>query len=147
MTDQYSLIDLGDAEKETGRIIGGSMGINIKQIGHQAYFDENLGRKNGTLVGGVDSEFCERAIRNGFKVYYTGQTVVQHQILESRMNLIWIIRKFYYSGISRAMRGGRISAMNKKRGTADYIVLGFFAPFYSIGFLMGLLNKKVMNQP
>ena len=147
MTDQYSLIDLGDAEKETGRIIGGSMGINIKQIGHQAYFNENLGRRKGTLVGGGDSEFCERAIQNGFKVYYTGRTVAHHQILESRMNLIWIIRKFYYSGFSRAIRGGRPSAMNKKRGTADYIVLGVFAPFYSIGFLMGLLNKKVMNQP
>ena len=35
MTDQYSLIDLGYAEKETSRIIGGSMGINIKQIRHR----------------------------------------------------------------------------------------------------------------
>jgi glucosyl-dolichyl phosphate glucuronosyltransferase len=147
MSDQYSLIDLGQGEKETDRIIGGSMGIHIKQMGKQAYFDENLGRKNGTLLGGVDAEFCERAIQNGFKVYYTGRTIVQHQILESRMNLIWISRKFYYSGFSRAIRGGRPSAMNKKRGTVDYIVLGVFAPFYIIGLLLGLLKKKKMNKP
>jgi len=142
MTDQYSLIDLGYAEKETSRIIGGSMGINIKQIRRQAYFNENLGRRKGTLLGGADSEFCERAIQNGFKVYYTGRTVAHHQILESRMNLLWISRKFYYSGFSRAMRGGRPSAMNKKRGTADYIVLGVFAPFYITGLLIGLLKKR-----
>jgi len=142
MTDQYSLIDFGQGEKETSRIIGGSMGINIKQIGQQAYFNENLGRKNGTLLGGVDAEFCERSIQKGFKVYYTGRTVAQHQILESRMNVFWISRKFYYSGFSRAMRGGRPSAMNKKRGPADYIVLGVFAPFYIIGLLIGLLKKR-----
>ena len=144
MTDQYSLIDLGEDQKETDRIIGGSMGINIKQMGQEAYFDENLGRKNGTLLGGVDAEFCERAIQKGFKVYYTGQTVSQHQILESRMNLIWIARKFYYSGFSRAIRGGRPSAMNKKRAIADYLVLGAFTPFYVTGFLMGLLEKRKM---
>jgi len=142
MTDQYSLIDFGQGEKETSRIIGGSMGIKIKQMGQQAYFNENLGRRKGTLLGGGDSEFCERAIQNGFKVYYTGRTVAHHQILESRMNLLWISRKFYYSGFSRAMRGGRPSAMNKKRGTADYIVLGVFAPFYITGLLIGLLKKR-----
>lgn len=142
MTDQYSLIDSGDAEKETDRIIGGSMGINIKQLGQQAYFNQNLGRRQGTLLGGTDAEFCERAIHNGFKVYYTGRTVAYHQILKSRMNLSWIVRKFYYSGFSRAIRGGRPSAMNKKRGTADYIVLGVFAPFYIIGLVIGLLKKR-----
>jgi len=142
MTDQYSLIDFGQGEKETSRIIGGSMGINIKQMGKEAYFNESLGRKNGTLLGGVDAEFCERSIQKGFKVYYTGRTVVQHQILESRMNLIWLSRKFYYSGFSRAIRGGRLSSMNKKKEKADYIVLGVFAPFYIIGLLIGLLKKR-----
>jgi len=146
MTDQYSLIDLGPGEKETDRVIGGSMGIHIKQMGPEAYFDENLGRKNGTLLGGVDAEFCERAIQKGFKVYYTGRTVAKHQILESRMNFIWISRKFYYSGFSRAIRGGRPSAMNKKRETVDYIVLGVFAPFYITGLLTGSLKMRKMNK-
>lgn len=145
MTDQYSLIDLGEGEEETDRIIGGSMGINVKQMREEAYFDENLGRKNGTLLGGVDAEFCERAIQKGYKVYYTGQSVAHHQILESRMNLIWIARKFYYSGYSRAIRGGRPSAMNKKKAIADYLILGVFTPFYVTGFLMGLLEKRKMR--
>lgn len=142
MTDQYSLIDLGQGEKETDRIIGGSMGINVKRMGQEACFDENLGRKNGTLLGGVDAEFCERAVQKGFKVYYTSQTAAQHQILKSRMNLLWASRKFYYSGFSRAIRGGRISAMNKNRAITDYLVVGMFAPFYIIGRMVGLLKKK-----
>jgi GT2 family glycosyltransferase len=142
MTDQYSLIDLGQDETETDRIIGGSLGINIRQMGQEACFDENLGRRNGTLLGGVDAEFCERAVQNGFEVYYTGRTVAEHQILRTKMNLFWTARKFYYGGFSRSIRGGRPSAMNKKRETADYVVLGMFAPFYAAGFLMGLLKKK-----
>jgi glucosyl-dolichyl phosphate glucuronosyltransferase len=142
MTDQYSLIDLGQDEKETDRIIGGSLGINIRQLGQEACFDENLGRRNGTLLGGVDAEFCERAVQHGFKVYYTGRTVAEHQILRAKMSLLWTARKFYYGGFSRSMRGGRPSAMNKKRETADYIVLGMFAPFYAAGFSMGLLKKR-----
>lgn len=142
MTDQYSLIDLGPGEKEADRIIGGSLGINIRQMGQEAWFHEELGRRNGTLLGGIDSEFCERAVQNGLKVYYTGRTVAEHQILEIKMNLHWIARKFYYSGLSRSIRGGRPSAMNKKREPADYVVLGMFAPFYGAGFLMGLLKRK-----
>ena len=142
MTDQYSLLDLGPGEHEAGRIVGGSLGINIRQLGKESFFDENLGRKDGTLLGGVDAEFCERAIQKGLKVYYTGRTVAHHQILESRMRLPWIARKFYYSGYSRALRGGRPSAMNKKRDMADYIVLGAFAPFYATGYLTGMLKKE-----
>jgi glycosyltransferase involved in cell wall biosynthesis len=147
MTDQYSLIDLGQGEIATNRVVGGSLGINLKQMGKDAYFDENLGRKDKTLLGGVDSEFCERAILKSFKVYYTGRTVAQHQILESRMNLNWISRKFYYSGLTRAIRGRRPSAMNKKWGIIDCVVLGGFAPSYMTGFLAGLLKKKGMSKP
>jgi glycosyltransferase involved in cell wall biosynthesis len=137
MADHYSLIDLGPEDRETDRIIGGSMGINVGLLGREVFFDERLGRKDGTLLGGVDAEFCQRAIRKGFTVFYVGRTTAQHQIPESRMTLSWIARKFYYGGMSRGMRGGRPSPMNKKREITDYIVLGAFAPFYLLGLLKG----------
>jgi hypothetical protein len=147
MTDQYSLLDCGPNEKEIDRVIGGSLGINLRQMDKEAYFDNNLGRRNGKLLGGIDSEFCERAIEKGFKVYYCGCTIAQHQILESKMTLSWTINKFYYSGYSRAIRGGRPSSMNKKREIVDCFILGLFAIFYITGLLAGSLNKQNMEKP
>lgn len=137
MADHYSLIDLGSEDRETDRIIGGSMGIHVGLLGGNVFFDERLGRKDGTLLGGVDAEFCQRAIRKGFTIRYIGRTTALHQILESRMKFSWIARKFYYGGLSRGMRGGWPTAMNKKRKMIDYIVLGAFAPFYLFGLLKG----------
>jgi GT2 family glycosyltransferase len=142
MADHYSLIDLGPEDRQTDRIIGGSMGIHVGLLRGKAFFDENLGRKEGTLLGGVDTEFCQRVIKNGFNVYYIGSATAQHQILKDRMTLKWIIRKFYYGGVSRALRGGWPEAMNKTRTLADYIVLGAFAPFYLLGLIKGKKKKR-----
>jgi GT2 family glycosyltransferase len=141
MTDHYSLIDLGPDDRETERIIGGSMGINVGLLGREVFFDERLGRKDGTLLGGVDAEFCQRVMRKGFTVFYVGRAAAFHQIPEFRMKLSWIARKFYYGGMSRGMRGGWPKAMNKKREMTDYIVLGAFAPFYLFGLLKGKKKK------
>jgi len=142
MADHYSLIDLGPEDREADRIIGGSMGINVGLIGKNVFFDEKFGRKDGTLLGGVDAEFCQRVMRKGFSVYYVGRTEAFHQIPQSRMKLSWIARKFYYGGMSRGMRGGWPRAMNKKREITDYIVLGAFTPFYLFGLLKGKAKKQ-----
>ncbi len=141
MADHYSLIDLGEKDRQTDRIIGGSMGIHAGLLRDRAFFNENLGRKDGTLLGGVDTEFCQRVIQHGFNVFYIGKAKALHQIPEERMKLKWIIRKFYYGGISRALRGGWPEAMNKTRTMGDYFVLGAFAPFYLLGLLSGRRKK------
>lgn len=141
MMDQYSLLDLGEDMIETDRIIGGSMGLHIKRLGKQAYFNENLGRQKGTLLGGVDSEFCERVRRQGFRVCYTGRVVVRHYIPVSKMRLDWIARKFFYSGLSRSLRGGRLGAINPQKSVNDYLVAAVFAPLYIAGLMRGLPKK------
>jgi glycosyltransferase involved in cell wall biosynthesis len=142
MADHYSLIDLGPRDRQTDRIIGGSMGINVGLLRGKAFFNENLGRQDGTLLGGVDTEFCQRIIKNGYSVFYIGGAEALHQIPEERMKLNWIIRKFYYGGVSRALRGGWPEAMNKKREISDYLVLGAFAPFYLFGLFKGKKKKR-----
>jgi glucosyl-dolichyl phosphate glucuronosyltransferase len=142
MADHYSLLDLGQKNRKTDRIIGGSMGLNIRQLGPQACFDERLGRKGGTLLGGVDAEFCERIIREGRSVFYVGGAKALHQVPKARMRLSWIMRKFYYGGVSRGIRGGRPSAMRKKREMIDYGILCAFAPLYLVGFVKGALNGQ-----
>ncbi|MDI6742847.1 MAG: glycosyltransferase [Smithella sp.] len=143
MMDQYSVLDLGDDMVETSRIIGGSMGLNIKKLGKQAFFDENLGRQKGTLLGGVDSEFCERVIQQGFSVCYIGTVIAGHYIPASKMRPEWIARKFFYSGLSRSLRGGKPSVINKQSKTfSDYFVLAALAVFYSAGFIAGIMRQK-----
>jgi glucosyl-dolichyl phosphate glucuronosyltransferase len=142
MADHYSLIDLGPEDRQTDRVIGGSLGINVALLRDKVFFDENLGRKEGTLLGGVDTEFCQRVIQDGFNVCYIGRSKTLHQIPEERMKLKWIIRKFYYGGISRALRGGWPESMNKTRTLGDYLVLGAFAPFYLLGLFKGKQKKQ-----
>jgi len=143
MMDQYSLLDLGDNVIETDRIIGGSMGLHLRTLGRQAFFDQNLGRQKGTLLGGVDSEFCERVRQRGFRVCYVGTVAAGHYIPASRMRPGWIARKFFYSGLSRSLRGGLPATMNKrKKSSADYFVLAAFAVFYTMGFIMGMVRRK-----
>lgn len=133
MADHYSLIDLGDGTRPTDRIIGGSMGLHVGRLGRHARFDERLGRQGGTLLGGVDAEFCERALADGFRVHYVGAAVAQHQIPVERTRLKWIARKFYYGGLSRGLRGGKPRSMNQNRRITDYILLGIFAPLFLAG--------------
>ena len=47
--EQYSLLDLGQGEIETRKVIGASFGLNRALLGDQAYFDETLGRRGGKL--------------------------------------------------------------------------------------------------
>jgi GT2 family glycosyltransferase len=145
MADHYSLIDLGDDTHATDRIIGGSMGLHVGRLGPHARFDERLGRQGGTLLGGVDAEFCERAISNGFRVRYVGQAVAHHQITAERTRLKWIARKFYYGGLSRGLRGGKPQPMNKRRATSDYMILGAFAPLYMAGLFFAKF-RNVMSK-
>jgi glycosyltransferase involved in cell wall biosynthesis len=147
MADHYSLIDLGDDLQPTERIIGGSMGLHIGRLGPHARFDERLGRQDGTLLGGVDAEFCERAISNGFRVRYVGQAVAHHQITVERTRLKWIARKFYYGGLSRGLRGGKPRPMNQNRSITDYILLGMFAPFYLTGLVYSRRLRHLRSRP
>ncbi|MFO7570388.1 MAG: glycosyltransferase [Smithellaceae bacterium] len=146
MADHYSLIDLGDDTRPIDRIIGGSMGLHVGRLGQHARFDERLGRQDGTLLGGVDAEFCERALVEGFRVHYVGSTVAKHQITIERTRLKWIARKFYYGGLSRGLRGGKPRSMNQKRRLGDYMVLCVFAPLYLAGLLSARHRKNRLKE-
>jgi len=138
MADHYSLMDLGGETRPVDRVIGGSLGMHLGRLGDHARFDLRLGRQSGTLLGGTDAEFCERAMARGFRVCYVGRAVVHHQIPPERVTLKWIARKFYYGGLSRGLRGGRPRPMTKTNKASDYAILTCFAPWY----LAGLVSSK-----
>ena len=140
LMDIYSLLDLGENIKEIDRIVGVNFVLNKKLLGKDSFFNENLGRRPGSLLGGEESELCKRAIKKGFKIFYNGKARVQHQIQKDRMNLKWIIRRFYYGGYGKALIGGAPKTYSQKRNIYDKLVLGIVTIPYLIGFIKGKIK-------
>lgn len=140
--EQYSLLDLGNHEIEARKIVGAGFGINRKLLDDEAYFNANLGRRRGLLLGGEETDLCERALERGLRVYYNGNSVVHHQILAERICYKWIFRRIYYSGVGRGLRKGPPKPTHKT-GLWDYIVLPIILPWYAAGYLHGRLAGSI----
>ncbi|GAA0856969.1 glycosyltransferase [Aliiglaciecola litoralis] len=135
--DQYSMLELGEETKIVAKVVGASFGLNIRLLGDLAQFDENLGRKDGKLLGGEETELCALATEAGLKIIYVGNAVVQHQVLPERLTFSWIAKRMYYGGYSRALRGGKPAPNNAVDGFSiyDYLALALLLPFYVIGYV------------
>lgn len=133
----YSLLNLGDKTIKVNKIVGACFAINKKSIGKEAYFDEKLGRVNGKLFGGEETDLCERV----GKVYYCGKAVSYHQVSNDRMKLKWLLKRAYMGGLSRARRGGKVQSFHKERKIIDYLTIFMILPFYVSGYISGKLDK------
>lgn len=143
--DQYSMLNLGDNELEVKKVVGANFGLNIGRLKDIAHFDENLGRREGKLISGEETQLCFDALANNYKILYQGSAVVEHQVLPERIKFSWIARRMYYQGIASAQRGGAPQPSNKGAYTHwDYIALSLLAPFYISGYIHGkkLAKKK-----
>lgn len=132
----YSLLDLGDRPKYVKKVIGANFAINLELVKMER-FNENLGRVNGKLLGGEETEFCERLGKKGLRVKYLPNAIVYHQIPISRLKLRWILHRFYFGGFSRALRGGAPEPSNSNPNKYDYLFLVFLLIPYCIGFARG----------
>lgn len=132
--EQYSGLDLGTAIKETQKVVGASFAINRNLLGSNAYFDENLGRREGILLGGEETDLCNRAQLAGLKVLYQGSAVVDHQVLPERITYSWIFKRIFYAGYGRAQSGGQPSPSHQM-GVWDYLFIPIILPFYIAGFI------------
>jgi len=137
----YSLIDLSNEPIKTMKIVGVNFGINKKLLKEESYFNENLGRRPGSLLGGEESDLCKRSINKGFLIYYTPQAIVKHQIQIDRMSLKWILRRFYYGGVGKAIIGGLPKTYSKKRNIYDKLIFPLIVIPYFIGYLNGKIKK------
>lgn len=134
ISDFYSLLDLGQQYKRVNRVIGASFAINKNIIKDKVIFNEKLGRTNGNLLGGEETELCERVVINKGFVYFSPKTYAKHYISKNRMSFRWLIKRIYYAGISRKNRGGKVSPINKKKSLWDLFVLIMIAPIYLLGY-------------
>lgn len=140
--EQYSILDLGRKTFPTGRVLGANFGINLRMLGEQAYFDLNLGRKDGKLTSGEETDLCDRARKIGRRVYYCGSATVTHKIHPERMRYYWIWQRLLYAGKNRAMRGGFVNPLHEKLFW-DYVMMPLIALPYSLGYFS---QKKRIRQ-
>ena len=137
--EQYSLFDFGTGVLDQPRIVGAGFGIDRLKLGANAYFDESLGRREGRLFGGEDSELCARALLAGFRVLYNGRSVIDHQILPARVSYAWLLRRLFYAGVSRSITGGMPQSTHQMN-LWDYLFAPVVAPVYLAGYCLAKLT-------
>ncbi len=141
--NQLALRDPGGPTGPTDRVFGANMGFSKTALGDQAWFREDLDRVDGILLSGGDTEFCERASANGARVVYVADAIVEHQIPKRRLSYAWTMKRTFFSGVTRAIRGGRPKPIDSggSRG-ADTIFMALFGPAYASGYLYGVWLKR-----
>lgn len=137
--DQYSLLELGEGTFPYHRVVGAAFGIDTAKLPRGMRFDEGLGRRDGRLFGGEESDFCRRAKEAGADIAYVGCSSVLHVIPQSRVRITWLLRRMFYAGHGRAMLGGSPAPSRSPR-LADWLCLPIILPPYALGWLWGKLS-------
>ena len=138
--DQFSLLDLGAGTKPYHRVVGAGFGVDMAKLPSDFRFDEALGRRDGLLFGGEESDFCTRAQGLGLNVRYVGGAQVLHIVEPERMQLRWIMKRLVYAGHGRAKMGGTPSPGGKAK-LADWLLMPLYLPPYAAGWLWGKMSK------
>jgi GT2 family glycosyltransferase len=139
--EMYSIIDLGEKSINVKKIIGVNFGINKRILQNECYFNEELGRRPGTLLGGEETDLCKRCLEKGINIIYNPKAIVKHQVQEERYKWKWICKRFFYAGFGRGMQGGMPKAYSNKRNIYDYIIMFLMLPPY----IMGIFKAKLLN--
>lgn len=139
--DMYSLLDNGDVCMPSSKIVWASYGMHLWRMWSVAYLDETLGRRPWTLLGGEETDLCQRVAKAWLLIYYTGKSVVHHQVLPERLNYKRIIQRTYRWWYSRGMQWGTPKANNTKTTIWTYISWLLLLPAYGSWYLVACWTK------
>ncbi len=140
LRDQYSLLELGEGTFPLGRVVGAGFGVDRSKLPPGLVFDDRLGRRDGRLFGGEESDFCRRVRDIGLEVLYVGSARVEHLVPPERLRLGWVIKRMIYAGHGRALQGGAPSPSSRPN-IADWLFLPLYFPPYALGWLWGKLSR------
>ncbi len=133
----YSLLDLSSERIPVKKVVGASFAFDKDKVTEEIFFDEELGRQKGILLGGEETDLCKRILNKGGKIIYTPITFAYHTVERERINIWWIWKRSFYGGLSRAMRSGKIEPFNSKKDLIDYLAIMLILPTYLSGYLLG----------
>ncbi|ANS73294.1 glycosyl transferase [Paenibacillus yonginensis] len=102
----YTIVDLGNAVREYPSSMhpyGANMAMR-RTVFDEGMFPLELGRKGSLLLSGEETWIFEQIRRSGGKTIYHPEMEVEHFIPSSRLNKEWIMRRYYFQGISNGMK-------------------------------------------
>ena len=99
------MADYGPQPLEFGKnpAMGGNMAVRRAAFFLAGLWDNDLGRRGGTLLGQEQREWCLRARAAGLRGMYLPEMVVYHVVPAERLTKRYFRRWFYWHGISRAV--------------------------------------------
>jgi GT2 family glycosyltransferase len=101
------LYDIGEGTCEVKTLITSNMAVR-REVFQKIEFDTKLGRRGSALYDLEDIGFCESLLEHGYKLLYTSDALVFHNIDIRKANMRYIL--------TRALRGGiSLYFMRKKR--------------------------------
>lgn len=80
---------------------GVNFAVREKMLNKIEPFNVGLGRKGRSLISCEESDFLERAAKNGCAIYYEPEMRVTHSVLKERLSRRYIICRFFSEGLSR----------------------------------------------
>jgi GT2 family glycosyltransferase len=147
-----ALLDYGPQPLELGprTAIGANLAVRHDVIRRVGGFAPHLGKLRGTLLSGEDHELCRRVQAAGFKTMYWPAAVVSHWVPASRMRLRYVLRWFFWSGITNALLDGAAGQRTPAVfGVPGYLVRRFLvgiaaAPaFAAAGSLTAAIDRSI----
>lgn len=148
VADILGAFHLSDDVCEVDAVVGMSMALNLATAvagKNGGYFSTNLGRMNGNLMSGEDTEICYRNRIAGKKVLYEPRSITAHRVTPDRAQLSWIMKRLVYGGYSRAMIGGR-PRLDRISGASQLPYLPFILPPWAIGFVTGMFRRLITRK-
>jgi len=104
-------------------------------------FDPRLGRTGASLLSGEEADLCVAADQAGYRIAYSPEAVVRHQVHENRLTPDWIRERAYWSGVSSALierkRFGRLNLLSR---SGKFGLIAVAAA--TLGLFFGLLGDS-----
>lgn len=141
----YSLIDLGNSQKEISKALTANFAVNVDVLKQEnIFFNSKTGRTKKSLLGGEDTQLCYELKQKNYSIYYTGRATVYHLIQKEKLSYKWLFRRVYYGGVSKVQRKQyRVAPFNKKISVLDIIFVSMVFPAYIFGYLRGAYLNKI----
>ena len=104
LSSPLALLHYGAAQELGSRTaVGANMAVRRQVIEALGGFRPDLGRHRGTLLGGEDHDFCQRAVAAGYRCEYRPELRVRHHVPAERTRLRYFTRWFFWSGATEAI--------------------------------------------
>lgn len=143
ITELFSVLDLWDGVFYVLKSLNWWLHKKrVKKLWINSFFNENLWRKNGVLLWGEETDLADRIKWNWGNILYNWKAIAKHRIFKERNNFKWLVKRLFYWGVSRYLRGGVPSPTWKKKNVYDYLFLPIILMFYFSGYLYGVINSR-----